>query len=733
MVSVSLPKQIRGSFGAKLLSVMIFLIAALTMLFHLFLAQLQRSSHNQYITNTGIAMARVLAESITLDVFAENLHGMKAPVSAIFNQDDVLGVAVFNTNKELLYSRQKEENGKESHSWQQMIQSIGPAHPPQLTETEEAFVFRHPVFYSVSAEREEDLYFSNPEQMLDAENIGYVVLALSVKEKQGHMQEALSHTVFSTIVFLLLGVLLISLVVRRITSPLSSLLRKVRASAGIQDHEDDFDLLSKTFDSQFNELRETFTVINVLKEKLEKTNRDLAADIAMRQQVEAALRKRDHILAAVNHATAKLLESNEWIPFIKEMVDELGHQWQVGAIRVMKHHVDADGDVIADLQHEWISEEVRASIDNLKRRNLSYSKLGFESWLECFQKGEMVSGNSDDMSPAVRSWLDDRGVKSIALAPIMVEKKCWGFMSSATFDRRVDWPEPELDALQAAARIIGAAVHREDMTRELEGKRAQLAHAGRLTAMGEMASGMAHEINQPLTVINLSADACASYFKKNEPESPEAEASEDIRLQVKKIARIIDNMRVFSGRASGGMKFLNPAYPVQDALAFFRVQFRAHKIDLQEDISEDLPEVKTEAQKFEQIVVNFLSNARYAVDKRAETEDGLVRKVVVRLFHRTLSREQITSFGGDPEFFYSGQAIVLEVQDNGTGMDDTVKSRCLEPFFTTKDVGEGTGLGLSVTHGLVRELGFYLAMESRPDEGSIFRVFIPVKQGEHHV
>lgn len=729
MIAFSLPQQIRGSFGAKLLLGMILLISGLSLLFNFFLARLHYSSYHQHLVNTGTVMAGVLAESIKVEVFAEDVEGLKPLVDAVFNQDEILGVGVFNQQKERLYHREKKEDLDGSSGWHEAITKFG-ATPALVTETKDALIFRYSLSSAIAPGSSEGLYFRNVGHEAAVQDIGYVSLVFSSKNEAAVLKHALSQVIFSTSVFLLFGVALTYLVVRRMTSPLSALLRKVRASVNGQHSGDDVDLLAKTFDAQFNELRETVATISMLTAELEVSNRELSADILRRETIEASLRQRDHILATVNHAAEKLVEGYEFEGFVKELVDELGEVLNVGTILVLKHHLDADGDLVADIEHEWISEEAKANIATMERQNLSYNKQGFESWRDCFVKGEMVSGNSVDMPLRVKSWLDDYNIKSVAIAPIMVGEECWGTIGLTLFDREQHWSELECDALQTAARMIGAALHREQIMKELDSNRAQLAHAGRLTAMGEMASGMAHEINQPLTVINLSADVCTAYFNRNMPDAPEAEAAEDIRLQVKKVARIVDNMRVFSRRSSEELKHVNLASPLDDALTFFRAQFREYNIELQEDISGDLPDVKTDSQKFEQIVVNLLSNARYAVNKRADREDGFSRKIEVRLYPVSLSPEQI---GGMPESFYSGQAIVFEVQDNGLGMDETVKSRCLEPFFTTKEVGEGTGLGLSVSHGLMRELGLSLEITSQPHKGSLFRVFIPVNQGEYRV
>ncbi len=127
-------------------------------------------------------------------------------------------------------------------------------------------------------------------------------------------------------------------------------------------------------------------------------------------------------------------------------------------------------------------------------------------------------------------------------------------------------------------------------------------------------------------------------------------------------------------------------------------------------LSENLPKVKVNPQKFEQIVVNFLSNARYAVEQKGESAGRNYQKTVgVRLFH-------------DSE----KETVVFEVEDNGIGMNAEVSERCMEPFYTTKEVGEGTGLGLSIIHGIVREFKMDIEADSIEGEGSTFRVRIQI-------
>ncbi|MDM8549277.1 ATP-binding protein [Desulfobacterales bacterium HSG2] len=243
----------------------------------------------------------------------------------------------------------------------------------------------------------------------------------------------------------------------------------------------------------------------------------------------------------------------------------------------------------------------------------------------------------------------------------------------------------------------------------LREKQVQLAHAGRLTSLGEMATGIAHELNQPLFLIRLSAESLKFQLKKaGYPDSQSDGELDSVIKSVDRAANIIDHMRGFARIGPGNQEEISLAEPVENGLTFFRQQFKNHQISLETDYEENLPKVVLDPQRFEQVVVNFLSNARYAVDRRGEREsDGYQKKIALRLFY---DKEK--------------KGNVFEITDNGIGMTDDEKERCLDPFFTTKEVGEGTGLGMSIAHGIVREFKGKLEIESEKGMGTTMRVII---------
>ena len=239
-------------------------------------------------------------------------------------------------------------------------------------------------------------------------------------------------------------------------------------------------------------------------------------------------------------------------------------------------------------------------------------------------------------------------------------------------------------------------------------KQTQIVHAGRLSAMGEMATGIAHEINQPLAIIRIAADGLNSYFLKKDEDSMEAKAAKKIIFQVNRAAKIIDNMRSFMRPGSDIIEQIDLVEPLNIALSFFKEQFRINRILLTISISKDHLMARINPQKFEQIVVNFLSNARFAVEeKQGRIKDVYQKEVMIHLFDKPAEG-----------------TVILEVKDNGIGMREEVLNRCLEPFYTTKEVGKGTGLGLSIVNSIVQEARMRMEIDSSLGKGTCFRIIM---------
>ncbi len=240
----------------------------------------------------------------------------------------------------------------------------------------------------------------------------------------------------------------------------------------------------------------------------------------------------------------------------------------------------------------------------------------------------------------------------------------------------------------------------EERTQELQSTQAQLIQSAKLASLGQMAAGVAHELNQPLTIISMSAELILKYLNQSLPAAVEAKLKQ-IRQQVKRASSIITQLRVF-GRDPSTLTLqeedLNTL--ITNGLILMSEQLRLRNIEVIQDLCPELPLVKCNAIQIEQVLTNLLLNARDALEHSKE------KKLTIRTYLQK-------------------NWVVLEVKDSGCGISQEDLAKVLDPFFTTKEVGQGTGLGLSVSHGIVQSHHGKLVVESVKQQGTVCRIQLP--------
>ena len=253
---------------------------------------------------------------------------------------------------------------------------------------------------------------------------------------------------------------------------------------------------------------------------------------------------------------------------------------------------------------------------------------------------------------------------------------------------------------------------RRQVEEELKVLEMQLIHTGRLSSLGEMATGIAHEINQPLTVISMAAEGTLRDIEKKRFDVTTLPNDlEGIMSNVKRIDRIITHMRTFA-RKPGEIRAVKPEEVLNNAFILLGEQFKMHGILVSREIDANLPLIKVDANQLEQVFVNILTNARQALDDREEEATKKGESFEKRLVCR-ISRQN--------------NMMVYEFVDNAYGVPEEQKMRVFEPFFTTKEPGEGTGLGLSIAYGIVtRPLGGNIWVEDNEMGGASLKVAVPV-------
>ncbi|MGB2727139.1 MAG: PAS domain S-box protein [Halobacteriota archaeon] len=258
---------------------------------------------------------------------------------------------------------------------------------------------------------------------------------------------------------------------------------------------------------------------------------------------------------------------------------------------------------------------------------------------------------------------------------------------------------------------------RKQAEEELKVKEMQLIHAGRLSSLGEMATGIAHEINQPLTVISMAAEGTLrDIAKKRVDVSALPNDLEDIMSNVKRIDRIITHMRTFA-REPREIRAVKPEEVLNNAFILLGEQFKMHGVLVSRETEANLPLIEVDANQQEQVFVNILTNARQVLDEReeeAKKKGEVFEKRLVCGISREREREK------------EHEWVVYEFADNAYGVPEELKMRVFEPFFTTKEIGEGTGLGLSIAYSIVTRLGGKIWVEDNEMGGASFKVAMPV-------
>ncbi len=238
-----------------------------------------------------------------------------------------------------------------------------------------------------------------------------------------------------------------------------------------------------------------------------------------------------------------------------------------------------------------------------------------------------------------------------------------------------------------------------------------IVHQASLTSLGELASGIAHEIKQPLQNISLATESLGDEILMEEPDKNYiGEAVKDIFEGIKRIKFIITEISNFSrGQQEQLCEFFSVNTRIQNAFSLARTKFSNRRINVVFDLDDNIPDIEGNPYKFEQVIVNFFNNAKDALEEKAEkSAEDFEKKMFV------ISR-------------FANNYIIVEVKDNGTGIPENIKTNIFLPFFTTKSIGKGSGLGLSISLGIIKELGGLIELESKESEGTTMRIKIPVK------
>lgn len=259
--------------------------------------------------------------------------------------------------------------------------------------------------------------------------------------------------------------------------------------------------------------------------------------------------------------------------------------------------------------------------------------------------------------------------------------------------------------------ILQDVTSRRRAERQILEARETVARAERISSLGIMAAGIAHEVNQPLNSLKVAADSMLFWHEQGKTPTLAKimENLEKISRQADRIDNIIKHMRTFVRSSQCALPIpcdINAA--VKESFSLLGAQLATHGIAVETDLAPGLPPVLTSSIQMEEVIINLLVNAMQSLDSG-----------------KTADKRISVSTGCQQG------AIILTISDNGPGISSKIRNKIFEPFFTTKPASEGMGLGLSIVHSIVTSYGGQISLTSgQPGEGATFRIEFPAFSGQ---
>jgi len=235
-------------------------------------------------------------------------------------------------------------------------------------------------------------------------------------------------------------------------------------------------------------------------------------------------------------------------------------------------------------------------------------------------------------------------------------------------------------------------------------------HTDRMSTLGEMAAGIAHEINQPLNIISLAMDKILFETARTEKLDMEflKNKSDKIFDNITRIRDIIDHVRAF---ARSQEDFIPAAFDINSSIvnasSMIVEQFKHHGISLNLQLELQIPQIVGNTYKFEQVILNLLANAKDAVTEKKNRQQDIEMQVGIRSYQEN-------------------HFIFVDITDNGIGISKDDIHNVMLPFYTTKEEGKGTGLGLSICYQIIKEMKGAIEITSDSILGTKFQLILPL-------
>ncbi len=401
--------------------------------------------------------------------------------------------------------------------------------------------------------------------------------------------------------------------------------------------------------------------------------------------LQSSSSKQSAILAANAQAAELLLRNVNWQDAIDTVLRIIGEVTQVDRVYIYQDVEYFDQDVIAELAAEWTSENVKPS--GVTR--FSVRDTGFFDWRKAYVRKTPIVTTTKQLDAIKRTAFDAAGIKSVASVPIFVRDAMWGVIGLSDYVFERHWKKGEVESLVLLATMLGAAIERQQLQEDM-------AKSARLENFGHLSASISHDFKNILAGISLQTHLLER--SKDLDEASKTRISR-IKLASEKGKQLTEQLlSLATGKNSQFYGPVDMHLLLEENLRLLQPP-PTSKLKLVGQMSASNAVIVGSRPQLQQIIMNLIINAIEAMENVGSLISVRTKNIVTQ---------------------HDEDALMVEFEDNGPGMDEHTRNRIFNPFFTTKL--NGYGLGLSATRGFVLEHNGNITVASRPGQGTTFRL-----------
>lgn len=516
--------------------------------------------------------------------------------------------------------------------------------------------------------------------------------------------------------------------------------------------------------------------VQVLNENLERQVEERTEELIYRsEQLErsnAELKRLVERQTMLSRIVTKIRDSLDIQTIFRTTTEEVQHLLDVDRVVVYRFEADWSGEFVAEsVAKGWVSlldkqlddPVLKDNISDCSAKMLGSYSAQVDTYLQSTKGGQYAQGATERVvkdiyqagfSPCYIGVLENYQARAYIIVPIVQSETLWGLLAAYQNSGPREWEDSEVALMSQIGLQLGVALQQAEHLSEIQSQsqrlvealeelkqiQIQLIHSEKMSSLGQLVAGIAHEVNNPVNFIygniapleeyttillellrayqqhypDPAPDLCEQLEKSDfsyiEEDVPKLCAS--MRLGAERIRGIVRSLRNFSRLDEAEIKSVDLHEGLESTLLILHHRLRSGTPGIVINVEKhygNLPWVECYAGQLNQVFMNLISNA---IDEllTAVAENGISPLITITTC--------CTNDGW----------VVVSIKDNGRGVPTKVQSKLFDPFFTTKPVGQGTGLGLSISYQIVEKHGGHLLCQSEPGEGTEFVVKLPVKQ-----